>query len=140
MDFTWFSRWQPQLLAILRIVVALLFIEHAAIKLLGFPAAGQPGLQQVGSFLWIAGLIELVTGVLVLLGLFTRLAAFVAAGEMAVAYWMVHAPQSTFPMINGGDAAILYCFVFLYLVFAGPGVWSIDDVRSRTRTAPDLKH
>jgi putative oxidoreductase len=130
MDFTWFSRWQPQLLAILRIVVALLFIEHAAIKLLGFPAAGQPGLQQVGSFLWIAGLIELVTGVLVLLGLFTRLAAFVAAGEMAVAYWMVHAPKDVYPAVNMGEAAILFCFVFLYLAAAGPGAWSMDRARS----------
>ena len=95
MEMTWFSRWQPQLLAILRIVVALLFLEHALIKLLGFPPGGKPGLQEVGSFLWIAGIVELVTGVLVLLGLFTRLAAFVAAGEMAVAYWMVHAEDAS---------------------------------------------
>jgi putative oxidoreductase len=85
MEFTWMSRWQPHLLAILRIIVALLFIEHALIKLFGFPPAGQPGLQEVGTLLWIGGVIELVTGVLVLLGLLTRTAAFVAAGEMAVA-------------------------------------------------------
>ncbi|WP_230558749.1 DoxX family protein [Sphingomonas segetis] len=134
MDMTWLSRRQPQLLAILRIVVALLFIEHATIKLLGFPPGGQPGLQQVGSFLWIAGVIEIVTGGLVLVGLFTRLAAFVAAGEMAVAYWMVHAKMGFYPAVNMGEAAILFCFVFLYLTAAGPGAWSVDG--PRTGNAP----
>ncbi len=133
MDFAWLSRWQPQLLAILRIVVALLFIEHAVIKLFGFPPGGQPGLQAVGSFLWIAGVVELVTGLLVLLGLFTRPAAFVAAGEMAVAYWMIHAPKSPFPAVNMGEAAILFCFVFLYLAAAGPGAWSIEGSRRDSR-------
>lgn len=131
MEFAWLSRWQPQLLAILRIVVALLFIEHGAIKLFGFPPGGQPGLQAMGSFLWIAGAIELVTGLLVLLGLFTRIAAFIAAGEMAVAYWMIHAPKSLFPATNMGEAAILFCFIFLYLAAAGPGAWSIDGSRTR---------
>ncbi len=131
MEMTWFSRWQPQLLAILRIVVALLFLEHALIKLLGFPPGGKPGLQEVGSFLWIAGIVELVTSVLVLLGLFTRLAAFVAAGEMAVAYWMVHAKMGLYPAVNMGEGAILFCFVFLYLAAAGPGAWSIDEARRR---------
>jgi putative oxidoreductase len=131
MEMTWFSRWQPQLLAILRIVVALLFLEHALIKLLGFPPGGKPGLQEVGSFLWIAGIVELVTSVLVLLGLFTRLAAFVAAGQMAVAYWMVHAKMGLYPAVNMGEGAILFCFVFLYLAAAGPGAWSIDGARMR---------
>ena len=81
------------------------------IKLWAFPPGGQPGLQDVGSFLWIAGLIELVTGALVLIGLFTRPAAFVAAGEMAVAYWMVHAKMGFYPAVNMGEAAILFCFV-----------------------------
>jgi putative oxidoreductase len=134
MEFTWLSRWQPQLLAILRIVVALLFIEHATIKLFGFPPGGQPGLQQVGTLLWIAGVIEIITGTLVLVGLFTRLAAFIAAGELAVAYWMVHGPKSFWPALNMGEAAILFCFVFLYLASAGPGAWSLD--RARTRNAP----
>ncbi|HET6536177.1 MAG TPA: DoxX family protein [Sphingomicrobium sp.] len=129
MDFAWLSRWQAELRAILRIVVALLFIEHALIKMFGFPPGGQPGLQEVGSFLWFAGLIELITGVLVLIGLFTRPAAFVAAGEMAVAYWMVHAKMGFYPAVNMGEAAILYCFVFLYLAAAGPGAWSIDGAR-----------
>jgi putative oxidoreductase len=131
MEFTWLSRWQPQLLAILRIVTGLLFLEHALIKLMGFPPGGKPGLQDVGSFLWIAGLIELVTSVLVVLGLFTRVAAFVAAGEMAVAYWMVHAKMGFYPAVNMGEAAILFCFVFLYLAAAGPGAWSIDGARMK---------
>jgi len=132
MEFTWLQRWQPQLLAILRIVVGLLFVEHALIKLVGFPPGGKPGLQEVGSFLWIAGVIELVTGALVTLGLFTRLAAFIAAGEMAVAYWMVHAKMGFYPAVNMGEAAILFCFVFLYLAAAGPGAWSVDGARRRS--------
>ncbi len=131
MDLPWLGRWQPQLLAILRIIVGLLFLEHALIKLLGFPPGGKPGLQDVGSFLWIAGVIELVTSVLVILGLFTRLAAFIAAGEMAVAYWMVHAKMGMYPAVNMGEGAILFCFVFLYLAAAGPGVWSVDGARLR---------
>jgi len=120
------------LLAILRIVVGLLFVEHALIKLVGFPPGGKPGLQEVGIFLWIAGVIELVTGALVTLGLFTRLAAFIAAGEMAVAYWMVHAKMGFYPAVNMGEAAILFCFVFLYLAAAGPGAWSVDGARRRS--------
>jgi putative oxidoreductase len=131
MELPWLGRWQPQLLAILRIVVGLLFLEHALIKLLGFPPGGKPGLQEVGSFLWIAGVIELVTSVLVLLGLFTRPAAFVAAGEMAVAYWMVHAKMGFYPAVNMGEGAILFCFVFLYIAAAGPGAWSVDGARLR---------
>ena len=80
---------------------------------------------------WIAGIIELVGGALIALGLFTRPAAFIASGTMAVAYWYAHAPQNPFPVNNGGDAAILYCFVFLYVVFAGPGPWSVDAKRGR---------
>src|SRR3954447_16263523 len=131
MEFTWLQRWQPQLLAILRVVTGLLFLEHGLIKLFGFPPGGKPGLQDVGSFLWIAGVIELVTSVLVTLGLFSRLAAFVAAGEMAVAYWMVHAKMGFYPAVNMGEGAILFCFVFLYLAAAGPGAWSVDGARMR---------
>ena len=133
MEFTWLQRWQPQLLAILRIVAGLLFLEHALIKLAGFPPGGKPGLQDVGSFLWIAGLIELVTGVLVTLGLFTRVAAFIAAGEMAYAYWFVHAKMGLYPAVNMGEAAILFCFVFLYLAAAGPGAWSVNGARFRAK-------
>lgn len=131
MEFAFFSRWQPQLLAVLRIVTALLFLQHAFIKLFGFPPGGKPGLQQVGTLLWSAGVIELVTGLLVLIGLWTRLGAFLAAGEMAVGYWMVHGPQSFYPAVNMGEAAVLFCFVFLYLAAAGPGEWSVDGARFR---------
>jgi len=129
MELSWLSRWQPQLLAVLRILAGLLFLEHGLIKLLGFPPGGQPGLQEVGTLLWVGGTIELITGLLIVLGLWTRLAAFVAAGEMAVAYFMVHAPKSFYPAVNMGEAAILFCFVFLYLAAAGAGAWSIDHAR-----------
>jgi putative oxidoreductase len=131
MQFTWLSRWQAEMRAILRIVVGLLFLEHALIKLAGFPPGGKPGLQDVGSYLWIAGIVELVTSVLIILGLFTRVAAFFAAGEMAIAYWTVHAKMGFYPAVNMGEAAILYCFVFLYLVAAGAGAWSIDGALTR---------
>ena len=134
MDFPLFSRWQPQLLAVLRIIVALLFIEHATIKLFGFPPGGAPGLQPVGNLLWIGGVVEIVCGLMILVGLWTRLFAFIAAGEMAVAYFMVHAPQSFFPAVNMGEGAILFCFVFLYLAGAGAGAWSVDS--ARVRNAP----
>lgn len=128
--------WAPRVLSILRIVAALIFLEHGTQKLLGFPM-GERAFVEVGTLSWWAGLIELVTGVLLVLGLFTRAAAFIASGEMAVAYWMAHAPQSFFPVNNGGDAAILYCFVFLYLVFAGAGPWSVDATRAaRGSVAP----
>jgi putative oxidoreductase len=132
LEFTLLSRWQAQLLAILRIVTGLLFLEHGLIKLIGFPPGGKPGLQDVGSFLWIAGVIELVTSVLVTLGLFTRFAAFIAAGEMAVAYWIVHAKMGFYPAVNMGEAAILFCFVFLYIAAVGPGAWSVDGARLRS--------
>ena len=101
-------------------------------KLLGFPIAEFS--PPVLSLIWFAGVIEMLGGALLVLGLFTRGVAFVASGTMAVAYWMVHAPQSPFPVLNGGDAAILYCFVFLYLVVAGPGPWSVDAARNTGTT------
>ena len=108
----------------LRIVAAVLFILHGTQKLIGFPAGD--GTAPLMSLFGAAGLIEIVAGLLILVGFFARPAAFIAAGEMAVAYWMVHAPGSIFPSINQGDAAILFCFVFLYLVFSGPGAWSVN--------------
>ena len=108
-------------------------MQHGLIKLFGFPPGGQPGVQQVGTLLWIGGVIELVTSVLLVLGLFTRLAAFVAAGEMAVAYFMFHAPKGFYPAVNMGEGAILFCFIFLYLAAAGPGAWSVDGARFRSR-------
>lgn len=121
------TSWAPVALALLRIVAGLLFIEHGTQKVLGFPASDM--VPPVGSIFWVAGLVEIATGILLVLGLFTRPAAFLASGQMAVAYWMVHAPQSVYPVQNGGDAAILFCFVFLYLVFAGPGALSMDGRR-----------
>jgi putative oxidoreductase len=126
------SAQAPLFLALLRIVAGLLFMEHGTQKLFGFPP-GEHAFPPVGSLPWIAGLLEVVLGALIVLGLFTRPAAFVAAGEMAVAYWMAHAPQDFFPANNGGDAAILFCFIFLYLVSAGPGGLSIDG---RRRSGP----
>lgn len=94
-------------------------------------------LPEVGTILWVSAVIEAIAGVLILIGLFTRPAAFIASGEMAVAYWMVHAPQGLYPSNNGGDAAILYCFVFLLIAAAGPGAWSIDGARSRKAVLVD---
>lgn len=116
-----------RVLSIVRIVAGLIFLAHGTQKILGFPASDMnpPAL----SLPWTAGMIELVTGILITIGLFTRPAAFLASGTMAFAYFLAHAPQNFFPALNGGDAAILYCFFFLYLVFAGPGVWSVDAAR-----------
>lgn len=128
-----FELWSPRALAVLRIVTALLFLEHGLMKLAQFPAA-TPGLPRpLPPLLVAAGVIETVGGGLIAFGLFTRFAAFICAGEMAVAYFAVHFPQSFWPGINQGDAAILFCFVFLYLVFAGPGEWSLDALRGRRR-------
>ena len=129
---TGLTRWAPVALSLLRIVAGLLFLEHGTQKLFGFPPGGQ-GSPEMMTLPWFAGVIELVAGVSITLGLFTRAAAFIASGEMAFAYWMAHAPQGPFPVSNGGDAAILYCFVFLYLAFAGPGAWSVDALRGRRR-------
>src|SRR3954465_3204244 len=114
------AAWAPRLLSVLRIVSGLIFMEHGTQKLLGFPPMAQ-GMSPppLLSLMWFGGVLELVGGFLLLIGLFTRCAAFVLAGEMAVAYWMFHAPNSPFPAVNMGDAAILYCFVFLYI--AAPG-------------------
>jgi putative oxidoreductase len=122
------DEWQPRVLSIVRIVTALIFLEHGLVKLFGFPA---PAPASLPPLLVGAALIETVGGVLLFLGLFTRIAAFVMSGEMAFAYFMSHAPQSFYPIVNRGDAAILYCFMFLYLAFAGGGPWSVDAVRAR---------
>jgi putative oxidoreductase len=122
--------WRPRLLSVLRIMTALLFLQHGLMKLFGFPASDfQPPLF---SLFGLAGVLEVVGGLLLLVGLFTRPVAFILSGEMAVAYFMAHAPQGFFPIKNGGEVAILFCFVFLYLVFSGPGAWSIDAARRRT--------
>jgi putative oxidoreductase len=118
------NRIQPYVLSILRIMVGLLFMQHGLVKLFGFPTgAGFPAFL---SQTWFEGCIELIGGGLITIGLFTRWAAFITSGEMAIGYFMAHAPKSFFPYVNGGNLAVLYCFVFLYLVFAGPGPISLD--------------
>ena len=123
------SIWAPRLLSVLRIIVALLFIAHGVVKLFGFPEGAQPGQVPLFSLFGLAAILELVGGGAVLVGLFTRPVAFLLSGEMAVAYFMVHAPQSFFPVLNGGELAIIYSFAFLYFAAAGAGPWSIDAKR-----------
>ena len=123
----------PILLSVLRIGAALLFLEHGTITLLGFPPGSPMPMPAQFTLLWFAGVIELAGGALIALGLFTRSAAFLCAGEMAVGYFMGHATHGFFPAVNMGDAAILFCFVFLYISAAGPGPWSVDAMRSRGR-------
>jgi putative oxidoreductase len=130
MELPWLSRWQPQLLALLRIVTGLLFIEHATVKFWAFPAPFP--MHPLPTMFAVAGVIELVAGLLITVGLFTRVAAFIVAGEMAVGYFMIHFPQSFWPFVNKGEAAILFCFIFLYLAAAGAGAWSVDGARLKS--------
>ena len=120
--------WEPYLLSILRIVVAFLFIQVGTAKVFGFPAPVMPdgGTAPAGSLPWIAGMLETFGGLLILLGWFTRPVAFILAGEMAFAYFLGHAPQGFWPVLNQGALAVVYCFFFLYLSAAGPGPWSLD--------------
>ena len=123
----------PTVLSILRIVVALLFFEHGLSKMFGFPGTQVPPEL---SLHWFSGLIEFVGGVLLAAGLFTRLSAFIMSGEMAFAYFLSHAPHGFFPLLNRGEGAILYCFIFFYIVFAGGGPWSLDAaLKGRARAS-----
>lgn len=122
---TTLARLAPYKLAVLRIVTSLLFLQHGLSKLAGFPNQGQK-LSHYLSLFGLAALIEVVGSVLLLAGFRTRLVAFIMSGEMAVAYFMVHAPKSFFPILNGGEAAILFCFVFLYIACVGGGAWTAD--------------
>jgi putative oxidoreductase len=125
------DRLAPYVLSVLRIMAGLLFFEHGLAKLFGFPPHGQmPAFMELE---WFAGTIEFTGGALVALGLLTRPAALLMSGEMAIGYFMDHAPKSFFPLLNGGDAAVLYCFIFLYLVFAGAGPLSLDALMWRRR-------
>lgn len=128
--FNRFSAYQPQLLSVLRIVAGLLFLCHGTAKVLGFPAVEgvpPPGMSLAG----LSGPLELVFGILLVLGLFTRPVAFLASGFSAVGYWMIHAPNGPFPILNGGETIALYCFVWLYFVAAGPGPWSVDAMMKK---------
>jgi putative oxidoreductase len=125
------ARWEPRLLSILRIVAGFLFIAHGTQKLFGFPAPIPGGGPPVLSLVGIGGILEFFGGLLLLLGLFTRPVAFILSGMMAVAYFMVHAPGGFWPLLNRGELAALYCFVFLYLAAAGGGEWSLDRMLRR---------
>ena len=136
-DNSFFDTWTRRVLAVLRIVTAYLFVQHGTSKLLGVPHIAMFDGLQLFSLIGFAGLLELVGGVLLLLGLFTRPTAFVLCGEMAFAYFMGHANQGNVlvPMLNQGETAVLFCFIFLYLAVAGAGAWSLDAaLRARKST------
>jgi putative oxidoreductase len=134
MNFDWLARWQPQILSVLRIMAALLLLQYGMSKLLGIPAVPMFAGLKLFSLYGIAGTIELVGSILLLIGLFTRPVAFILAGEMAFAYFLGHFPKGLIPLLNGGNEAVLFCFVFLYLASAGPGPWSVDAARSSPLT------
>ena len=125
------TAWAPRLLSILRIMSGLLLLQHGTGKVLKFPAGVVPANFNLASMPGYAGVIELVCGILLVIGLFSRPAAFIASGMTAVAYFMVHAPQGFYPILNKGELAALYCFLFLYLAAAGPGPWSLDAMRKK---------
>ncbi|MDT7952209.1 MAG: DoxX family protein [Acetobacteraceae bacterium] len=126
-----FDIWAPRILAALRVITGLLFVEHGTQKLFAFPVAPAFPLPLPFSLLWIGAILETVGGLFVAVGLFTRPVAVLLSGEMAVAYFLFHAPRGFFPVVNGGDSAILYCFIFLYLAAAGPGAGSFDRTLRR---------
>jgi len=130
--FKWLQRWSAQLLSLMRIAVGITFVEHGTQKLLSFPV---PAPGALGTFLLLfTGILETVGGTLVTLGLLTRPAAFLLSGELAVGYWWMHAPRSFFPMANGREAMVLYCFVFLNSAAVGPGPWSLDALQKGVRS------
>jgi putative oxidoreductase len=125
------TTWQPRILSVLRFITGFLFLWHGSQKLFGFPPPRPlpPGTEPPSfAFLVFSGGLEFVGGLLILIGLFTRWTAFVLCGMMAVAYWIAHGTKSFLPLQNGGELAVLYCFVFLYLFFAGGGEWSLDNL------------
>jgi putative oxidoreductase len=126
---TFCQTWSPRLLSVLRIMTALMFLQHGTAKYFGFPHIADFDNLQFFSLLGAAGILELVGGVLMLIGLFTRPTAFILSGFAAVAYFLAHAPQGFFPVLNQGELAVLYCFIFLYLSVAGGGAWSVDAAR-----------
>jgi putative oxidoreductase len=122
------AAWAPRVLSILRIVTVLLLAQHFTSKFLQFPMALNPPMF---SLYWWAGVIEIVFGTLLLIGLFSRFSAFMLSGHLAAVYFIAHASKGFYPLTNGGEAAVLFCFVFFYLIFAGPGPWSVDALRGR---------
>ena len=130
------SRLIAKALAMLRIVTSLLFLQHGMTKILSWPVSSASDPRE-WSLLWVAGMLELFGSLFLLIGLLTRPVAFVLAGEMAIAYWMVHAPRGPFPMLNDGEGAILFCFIFLLFVATGPGAWSVDEELLRRRDAAE---
>ena len=116
------EKWRPYILSLVRIVAALLFLEHGLQHYFGFPSAG----PEMTTLLYVQGALEVVGGLLLLVGAYTRPVAFILSGDMAAAYFIAHFPRSFFPALNGGDAAVLFCFIFLYILFAGGGPWSVD--------------
>jgi putative oxidoreductase len=122
--YTRMETWRPYILSILRIVIGLLFLEHGLSKVFGFPAPG----PSLNGLLILAAFLETVGALLFLVGAYTRIVAFILSGEMAFAYFMAHAPRAFYPLANGGQPAILFCFIFLYFAFAGGGAWSVDRV------------
>ena len=133
------TAWSPRLLSVLRIVAALLYMLHGTQKVFGVPPSAGGATVALASRLGAAGVIEIVGGLLILLGLFTRPAAFICAGEMAFAYFLAHAPRGWLPNSNGGEVPVLYCFIFLYLAAAGGGAWSLDALRPRALTSPNRR-
>jgi putative oxidoreductase len=126
------ATWAPRLLSVLRVMSGLLFMQHGTAKLLGIPQMAMFAKLQPYSLSWFAGVLELVGGALLVIGLFTRPVAFVLSGLMAFAYFIAHAPRDFYPIVNAGELAALYCFVFLYLAAAGGGAWSVDALRKNT--------
>jgi len=132
----WCNQWSelsPRLLSVFRIVTALLYLEHGTAKLFGFPHVATFDDLKLLSLIGLAGVLEIVGSLAILLGFYTRVVAFILSGEMAVAYFMAHSPQSFFPLLNHGEAAVFYCFAFLYLSAAGGGPWSLDYSRGKAR-------
>ena len=127
------GKYSSQLYALLRIVAGLLFAMHGSQKLFGWPGENPP--VELASIMGVAGIIEFVGGLLIALGLFTSIAAFIASGQMAVAYFMAHAPKGSLPILNQGELAVLFCFVFLYMAAQGSGIWSVDAARRRAPLA-----
>lgn len=122
------AEWEPRILSLLRFVIGLMFMEHGLSKLFGFPVVTtHPAMFQLA---WFAGVIKSAGGLLLAIGLFTRYVAFIMSGEMAIGYFYAHFPKSFFPLANGGDAAVLYCFIFFYIFVAGGGCWSLDRLRA----------